>query len=184
MSEEATKGTEVPAEKPKKRESKKQETSGISPEGLATAMNTASNPETLQNIPVQQMYPVDHPEDVQDRTIEDRKEETLNEEKKETAKTVGNTDTNSAKKNVKDIVFWGNGDTFKLISKASSQNEGWMKSTKAMEIEKVGCVVQVTTQQGHTIAEAVTFVPGCKIEETKDEEGNVISRRLVHLGHM
>ena len=50
-----------------------------------------------------------------------------------TSKTLGNTCANGATKNVKDIVFWGNGDTFKLISKASSQNEGWMKSTTVSE---------------------------------------------------
>ncbi len=44
-------------------------------------------------------------------------------------KTLVNTDANGASKNVKDIVFWGNGDTFKLISKASSVAEGWMKSS-------------------------------------------------------
>jgi predicted heme/steroid binding protein len=62
-------------------------------------------------------------------------------------KSLHNTTANGAKKNVSDIKFWGNGDTFKLISKASSEKEGWMKSTKAMEIFGVGCVVQVTTQQ-------------------------------------
>jgi len=40
-----------------------------------------------------------------------------------------------------------------------------MKSTKAMEIYGVGCVVQVTTQQGDNIAEALTFVPNSKIKE-------------------
>ena len=38
-------------------------------------------------------------------------------------KTLINTDSNGATKNVKDIIFWGNGDTFKLISKASSQQK-------------------------------------------------------------
>ena len=47
------------------------------------------------------------------------------------SKTLVNTDANGTKKNVKDIVFWGNGDTFKLISKASSVEEGWMKSNKS-----------------------------------------------------
>jgi len=61
-------------------------------------------------------------------------------------KTLHNTDQDAAKKNVSDLVVFG-GDLFKLLSKASSQKEGWMKSTKAMEIEGVGCVVQVTTQQ-------------------------------------
>lgn len=101
-------------------------------------------------------------------------------------KTLGNTDTNGAKKNVKDIQFWGNGDTFKLISKASSKSEGWMKSTKAMEIEGVGCVVQVTTQQGDNVAEAVTFVPGVKINEVfkinvETSEKTLVDRNLVKI---
>lgn len=98
-------------------------------------------------------------------------------------KTLGNTTASGAKENVKDIQFWGNGDTFKLISKASSQNEGWMKSTKAMEIPGLGCVVQVTTQQknadlSYAVAEAVTFVPHCRVMEVTDQEGKVIERRL------
>ena len=96
-------------------------------------------------------------------------------------KTLGNTTAIQAKNNVKDIVFWGNGDTFRLISKASSQNEGWMKSTKAMEIEGVGCVVQITTQQGENVSETCTFVPSVKIQEETDEKGEVISRKLVEI---
>ena len=94
------------------------------------------------------------------------------------AKTLGNTDANKASKNVKDIVFWGNGDTFKLLSKASSKQEGWMKSTKAMEIPGVGCVVQMTTQQGNNVAEAGVFVPGTIIQEI-EESGEVVGRVLV-----
>ena len=98
-------------------------------------------------------------------------------------KTLGNTDSNGTKKNVKDVVFWGDGDMFKLLCKASSEAEGWMKSTKAMETLH-GCVVQVTTQQKnidstYSIAEAVTFVPGVKIEEKKDSDGKVVSRFLL-----
>lgn len=102
-------------------------------------------------------------------------------------KTLKNTDASGAKKNVKDIQFWGNGDTFKLISKASSESEGWMKSTKAMPIQGCGCVVQVTTQQrnpdgSYAIAEALTFVPGAKIAEVKDSDNPeiVISRMLIY----
>jgi hypothetical protein len=93
-------------------------------------------------------------------------------------KTLNNTTSNGATKNVKDIEFWGNGDTFKLISKASSKLEGWMKSTKAMEIKGSGCVIQVTTQQGSNIAEALTFVPGARILEELDSNGKVISRKI------
>lgn len=85
-------------------------------------------------------------------------------------KTLNNSDVNGARKQVKDIEVFGNGDMFRLLCKASSKAEGWMKSTKAMEIPGVGCVVQVTTQQGDHIAEALTFVPGVEIIE--DEPGN------------
>ena len=85
-------------------------------------------------------------------------------------KTLHNSDISGAKKNVPDIVVYGNGDLFKLLSKASSQREGWMKSTKAMEIPHVGCLVQVTTQQrnpdgSYAVAEALQFVPGVVLLE-------------------
>ena len=92
-------------------------------------------------------------------------------------KTLHNSDVSKAKKNVTDLVTFGDGDTFKLICKASSKSEGWMKSTKAMEIAGVGCVVQVTTQQGDNVAEALTFVPMAIIQETI-EDGIVIGRHL------
>ena len=85
-------------------------------------------------------------------------------------KTLHNSDVSGAKKNVPDIVVYGNGDLFKLLSKASSQREGWMKSTKVMEIPHVGCLVQVTTQQrnpdgSYAVAEALQFVPGVVLLE-------------------
>lgn len=99
-------------------------------------------------------------------------------------KTLQNTDSDGAKKNVKDIKFWGDGDTFKLIAKASSEIEGFMKSTKAMEIKHIGCVVQVTTQQrnpdgSYVISDAVTFVPKAEISELLNEDNEVISRKLI-----
>ena len=62
----------------------------------------------------------------------------------------------------------GDPDSFRLICKVSSETEGWMKSTKAMAIHRVGCLVQVTTQQrnpdgSYAVAEALTFVPGVHI---------------------
>ena len=84
---------------------------------------------------------------------------------------------------VQDIEFWGDVETFKLISKASSRSEGWMKSTKAMQSGS-GCVVQVTTQQrnpdgSYALAEAVTFVPNVFIVDMFGDGEEVISRKLV-----
>ena len=98
-------------------------------------------------------------------------------------KTLGNTTASKARENVKDIQFWGDGDTFKLISKASSMNEGWMKSTKAMQAGH-NVVVQVTTQQrnpdgSYAVAEALTTVPNAEIIEKIDEKtGEVVMRHI------
>jgi hypothetical protein len=82
-------------------------------------------------------------------------------------KTLHNSDISGARQNVPDIKVVGNGDMFRLLCKASSQKEGWMKSTKAMELHN-GCLVQVTTQQknpdgSYSIAEALQFVPDVQI---------------------
>lgn len=87
------------------------------------------------------------------------------------------TEVKGATANISDLKVFGNGDTFQLICKASSPSQGWMKSTKAMEIDSVGCVVQVTTQQGDNVAEAITFVPGVKIEVIDGDKAN--GRKLV-----
>ena len=103
-------------------------------------------------------------------------------DKESTGKTLGNTDANGASKNVKDIKFWGDGDTFKLISKASSESEGWFKSTKAMHAG-IDVVVQVTTQQknpdgSYAVAEALTTVQNARIVELT-EDGKVVKRKIV-----
>lgn len=100
-------------------------------------------------------------------------------------KTLHNTDANGTRKNVSDVIFWGDGDAFLLLCKASSESQGWMKSTKAMEVG-TGCVIQVTTQQrnedgSYVIAEALTFVPGTYIHESKDDTGVVTSRSIFEI---
>jgi pyruvate/2-oxoglutarate dehydrogenase complex dihydrolipoamide acyltransferase (E2) component len=87
-----------------------------------------------------------------------------------------------AKKNISDLVTYGNGDTFALLCKASSQEQGWMKSTKVCNVPD-GCIVQVTTQQknpdgSYAIAEALTYVPNTQI----DLDGNPFcDRKLINI---
>lgn len=85
------------------------------------------------------------------------------------AKTLSNTNFTDVKKNVSDVKLVGNGNLFALLSKASSEAQGWMKSSKAMEVPG-GCVVQVTTQQrnpdgSYAVAEALVHVPGVKLAD-------------------
>ena len=83
-----------------------------------------------------------------------------------------NSDVNGTRKNVPDVEVYGDGDTFALWSKASSQKQGWMKSTKVANVPG-GAIVQVTTQQrnpdgSYAVAEAVTFVPHVWLDKTQD----------------
>lgn len=89
-------------------------------------------------------------------------------------KTLNTSEINGARKVIKDIEVVGDGDMFKLLCKASSKAEGWMKSTKAMQLPD-GCLVQITTQQGDHVAEALQYVPGVVIV---DDINN--GRRLVN----
>lgn len=93
-------------------------------------------------------------------------------------KTLTVIDGTTAAFNIDDLTTWGDADTWKLICKASSDEEGWMKSTKAMAVEGVGVVIQVTTQQDDHVAEALTFVPFATIIDVRNEHGALIGRRL------
>lgn len=98
-------------------------------------------------------------------------------------KTLHNSDVSGTRQNVPDVKIVGNGDLFQLLFKASSEAEGWMKSTKAMEVPN-GCIIQVTTQQknpdgSYSIAEALTYVPGVMIVD--DDNGG---RKLTQLKYL
>lgn len=84
-----------------------------------------------------------------------------------------------AKQKVSDIKVVGDGDTFKVLCKASSESQGWMKSTKVCNLPN-GCLVQVSTQQhnpdgSYAVAEALMFVPDINMDQvsvTKFVHGN------------
>jgi hypothetical protein len=64
----------------------------------------------------------------------------------------------------KTVKVIGNPDLWVVISKVYSEEGMWAKSTKAMNIEGRGVLVQVSTQMGDQIAEALTFVPYAMVE--------------------
>jgi hypothetical protein len=93
-------------------------------------------------------------------------------------KTLDGLNIKDVKKKVTDVKVFGNGDLWQLINKASSEKQGWMKSTKVLEIKDedgdvAGCIVQVSTQQrnpdgSYAVAEAVTYVDSVKIGRDKE----------------
>lgn len=89
-------------------------------------------------------------------------------------KTLTHANVAAVKQAVPDVKVVGDGDLWRLLSKASSQAEGWMKSTKALEVPFVGCIVQVSTQQRnidgtYSLAEAITWVPGATIVDDEND---------------
>lgn len=90
-------------------------------------------------------------------------------------KTTTVVDSKDLKAKVPDVQLYGNPDAWKLICKASSQSEGWMKSTKAMEIKGAGVLVQVSTQQGNWVAEALQYIPGCFIQDNGDGDIAIVA---------
>ena len=101
------------------------------------------------------------------------KEKTLEEEKTiMREKMLDISEVKQAKDNISDLKVYGDGDTFQLLCKASSQEQGWMKSTKVCNVHN-GCIVQVTTQQrnpdgSYAVAEALSFVPDVNIDNTTE----------------
>ena len=95
-------------------------------------------------------------------------------------KTYGTNPEEPAKEVVGDFKAWGDITQWKHICKSWSQKEDWMKNTKAMEIEGVGCVLLVSTQNEEMIAETTTFIPGVKIEDIVENQ-IVVGRRLVKI---
>lgn len=83
-------------------------------------------------------------------------------------KTLDVVDSQDLINKVDDVKIVGDPDTWQLICKASSKSQGWMKSTKAMEIDGLGCLIQVTTQQGDNVAESVVYVPDVVVKTKED----------------
>lgn len=99
-----------------------------------------------------------------------------------TPKTLQNTNVEDVKVNVPDVKVVGNGDSFRLLCKASSKAEGWMKSCKAYQINELGCLVQVTTQQGDNVSEALCFVPGTSIVDDTNNGRKLVWSELTKRG--
>jgi hypothetical protein len=83
-------------------------------------------------------------------------------------KSLGIENVEQAKAQVSDIKLFGDPGEWALFCKASSEEQGWMKSTKVMNVPW-GCLIQVSTQQrnpdgSYAVAEALTYVPGVKFD--------------------
>lgn len=95
------------------------------------------------------------------------------------------TNTNPRQAKASGVESLGPMDTWKVVQKAWNKKEGWMKSTKALEIPGLGCLVQVTSQSGKQVTEAVCFVPdvryeplptgGGRLQPTSQRENSVIT---------
>ena len=100
---------------------------------------------------------------------EDIPEENKDEPEVQEEKPVDVTNIADLKEKVSDVKVFGNPDTFKLLCKASSKQQGWMKSTKVCNV-RGGCVMQTETQiknpdGSYSLSQALTYVPNIQIKD-------------------
>jgi hypothetical protein len=131
--------------------------------------------ESIKSVNVPADVPKEKVEEIMTATVEKMEQHIQDVVTEQPKKTTTVVDSKDLKEKVPDVVLYGNPDAWKLICKASSPSEGWMKSTKAMEIEGLGILVQVSTQQGQQVAEALHFVRDAMIEDNGD--GDIHIRR-------
>ena len=106
------------------------------------------------------------------------------ESEKQQEKSLNCTDTDTAHNYAPDMETFGD-DSWKLICKASSQKQGWMKTTKAMDVNGSSVIVQTETQQRNpdgswALSQAVVFVQRCSILDVLDVDGKLVTRRLIY----
>jgi hypothetical protein len=95
-------------------------------------------------------------------------------------KSLNVTSMDEAKAKVSDVQVFGAPGAWVLLGKASSESQGWMKSTKAMQTP-AGVLVQASTQQqnpdgSYAVAEALTFVPGATIRQVSGNHWEFATR--------
>lgn len=83
-------------------------------------------------------------------------------------RTLTNTTVEEAK--ASGVVLTGAADKWLCVAKAVNEAEGWMRSTKAMQVGSVGCLIQTsyiwTNPDGTKGSEeAVCFAPGVSLVE-------------------
>ena len=97
-------------------------------------------------------------------------------------RSLSNTNTADTAATTSDVVIVGHPDAWRLLAKASSKFQGWMKSTKAMDV-RGGIVLQVTTEHRHpdghvtACAESVCFVPGVSMETLVQQFVDALARQ-------
>lgn len=79
----------------------------------------------------------------------------------------------------------GANNSFQLICKTIAKTEGWEKTTRALEVPKRGCFVQIENKQKNPngdffIAQSLTFAPGVGIVKDEDTGNNKLVS--IHIG--
>lgn len=95
-------------------------------------------------------------------------------------KSLNVTGMNGLKKKVSDVETFGDPGAWQCLGKAWSKKQGWMKSTKVMQLEPDGVLVQVSTQQqnpdgSYAVAEALTYVPCATLQNMGGDKIEIVT---------
>jgi len=95
------------------------------------------------------------------------------------SRTLTNTNITDVKENVSDVVIFGDPNTWILVSKASSRKQGFMKSTKAMCLYRIGILVQTETMETNpdgtrSVSQSLQLVPeACLVFDGKTDSYHI-----------
>ena len=74
---------------------------------------------------------------------------------------------------------WGNIEDFKMILDVNDEVNDTHRTIMAYEIDGLGVVMAFYGHQNQKPFSSSVFVAGATIEETKDTDGDIISRKVV-----
>lgn len=102
-------------------------------------------------------------------------------------RSLGITSTYQAIREIPDLKRDGNPNLYRMLGKASSEKQGFMRTTKAFEIEGCGVFVLCCTNQaggngGRAVSETSEYIPGVKlIEDTEHISGHDKGYKVVRM---
>ena len=108
------------------------------------------------------------------KSNDDGEKESLSVDKGKKASSNSSEDT--VDEDVSDVVMLGvDINPWRLLCKSYSEKDGWMKSTKALDLHGKSVLVKVTTQQGDNVSEALTTVEGRLVKSEEEDIWVIVS---------
>ena len=79
---------------------------------------------------------------------------------------------------IPDLQVFGNPDMLKLLCKTSSEERGFSKSLKGLEVRGIGVVLISITEHDGQVAESMGLIPRACVIDVKNSDGVIVGREI------